>query len=270
MRKFKIYIPVRDETSYMINIFQYLYNKYWGDAQVNFLGYARPNFDLDDNISFISLADRRDPNPRSWSNYLIDYFQSINDEYFYFSLEDLLVIRPVDLELLDICEEMMSPSVGRIDLWNSVQFDPGRRGMLSHYAFHKGVQFVREHPFSPPCVYKISCSNSIWNRAWFLKTLERDWSTFDWETKGNDGRNNDGFEVLSPINRWTPSVVHSLSGKTWGNSINVDGMFDVDKKRVAELLSEMGLSYNLIEYKDANQVINLQGYQPSAYDISNI
>lgn len=265
-----MYIPIRDETNFMIKIYQYLYNKYWGDMDVYFLGYTKPDFELEKNIHFVSLAEKRDPNPNAWSNDLIKFFKKLPDEYFYFSLEDLLVIRPVDFELLDVCEEVINPSVGRIDLWNSVQYDPGRRGWLEPYKTHRGVTFAKEHPNSPPSVYKVSCSNSIWNRKWFLKTLFPNWSTYDWETKGNDGRNNDdGYDVISPIDRWTPTVVHASSGKTWGNAINVQGMLPEDKQKLHELLKEINIDRPLIEFKSMNQVVNLQGFQPSDSDISN-
>ena len=265
-----MYIPVRDETNFMINVYQYLYNKYWGDTEVFFLGYSKPEFELEKNINFVSLAEKRDPSPSSWSNYLIKYFSSIPDDYFYFSLEDLLVIRPVDFELLNICEDLLAPNVGRIDLWNSVQYDVGRRGMLLPYTARKGVRFAKEHPNAHPNVYKISCSNSIWNRRWFLKTLFPNWSTYDWETKGNDGRNNDGYDVISPIDRWTPSVVHSMSGKTWGDAINVDGMLPEDRKAIQQRLNDMQIKRSLIDFRGFNQVVNLKGYQPSPHDVSNI
>ena len=122
-----MYIPIRDETNYMIKYYQFLFNKYWGNhVEVNFLGYKKPNIILDKNVKFVSLADKRLPDASAWSAPLIDFFESIDDKYFYFSVEDLLIIRPVDLDLIEVCKKMMSPNVGRIDLWNSCQFDPPR------------------------------------------------------------------------------------------------------------------------------------------------
>jgi len=260
--KLNMYIPVRDETNYMINLYQYLFNKYWDDnIQVYFLGYSTPQFKLEKNIHFISLAEKRDPSPNSWSNGIIDYFESIEDEYFHFSLEDLLIIRPVDLELIERAKEMMGPSVGRIDLWNSVQF--GHRYLPQSVETHGGIVFAKEDQNPPPRVYRISCSNSIWNRKWFLKTLERDWSVHCWETKGNDGRNNnDGYDVLTTIDRWTPSVVHALSGKTWGNRVNIDGMLPDDRDELSRRAESMAIPIHFFEFKRFNQVINLRGYQP--------
>ena len=129
-----MYIPVRDETNYMIKYYQYLFNKYWGDhVKVYFLGYKKPDIKLEKNINFISLAEQRAPEAHAWSAPIVDFFESIDDEYFYFSVEDLLIIRPVDLELLKTCRKIMSPKIGRIDLWNSCQFDPGRRGWVEYY-----------------------------------------------------------------------------------------------------------------------------------------
>jgi hypothetical protein len=273
MSEFNMYIPVRDETSFMIKYYQYLFNKYWGNhVNVYFLGYKKPDIKFDKNIHFVSLAEKRDPSPNAWSNNLIDYFKSIDDKYFYFSLEDLLIIRPVDQKLLEACRSMMDNSVGRIDLWNSVQFGNGRRGHVSYYKTHMGVKFLIENQNPPQSVYRVSCSNSIWNKNWFLKTLERDFSTLDWETKANDGRNNnDGFNVLSTIDRWTPTVVHSL-GKRWGGRINVQGMLKEDIDYLLEISSEDERKEfidvtNIVPW---STVINLEGYQPNEGDISNI
>ena len=269
-----MYIPVRDETSFMIKYYQYLFNKYWGNhIDVYFLGYKKPDVKLDKNIHFISLSEKRDPSPNAWSNNLIDYFESINDKYFYFSLEDLLIIRPVDLGLIEACKDIMDDTVGRIDLWNSVQFDIGRRGHVSYYKTHMGVKFLIENQNPPPSVYRVSCSNSIWNRNWFLKTLERNFSPGNFETAANDGRNNnDGFDVLSTIDRWTPSVVHSL-GQRWGGKINVKGMLDEDVQHLLSMSSEKEKE-DFIDITTTipgfNQTINLAGYQPNDNDVSNI
>jgi hypothetical protein len=263
MKELNMYIPIRDETNFMIKYYQYLFNKYWSsDIQVYFLGYKKPNIELEDNMHFVSLAPERDSSPKAWSTPLIEYFESIEDEYFYFSVEDLLVIRPVDMELLLACKEVMNEGIGRIDLWNSVQFDPGRHGWVEFFKEHKGVKFCLQNQNPPPSVYRVSCSNSIWNRKWFLKTMERGWSTYDWETKANDGRNNsDGFDVLSTIDRWTPSVVHSLSNKNWGNKINIDGMLKEDVEEIYKM-SDAGERKRLFAYTTANTVVNLKGYQP--------
>ena len=262
MKELNMYIPIRDETNFMIKYYQYLFNKYWGNhVQVYFLGYKPPEFKLDNNIHFVSLADKREPDPKAWSKPIIEFFQSIEDEYFYFSLEDLLIIRPVDLELIEACKEMMNQNVGRIDLWNSVQFDPGRRGWVSFYKEHKGVNFCIQDQNPPPSVYRISCSNSIWNRKWFLKTLEPNWSTYDWETKALDGRNNnDGYNVLSTINRWTPTVVHSLC-RHWRGKVNLYGMSKVDKQKLYEISTEEERS-KFYEVINAVTVVNLNYGDP--------
>jgi hypothetical protein len=281
-----MYIPVRDETNFMIKYYQYLFNKYWGThIQVYFLGYKPPEIKLDENMHFISLADKRDPNPKAWSKPIIEFFQSIKDEFFYFSLEDLLIIRPVDLQLIEVCKEMMNQNVGRIDLWNSVQFDTGRRGWVSFYKEHKGIKFCIQDQNPPPSVYRISCSNSIWNRKWFLKTLEQNWSTGDWETKANDGRNNnDGYDVLSTIDRWTPTVVHSLC-KHWRGKINLYGMFQTDKDflktissdeeiqsmiNVCSAVTAVNINYNDPIRNNTEISLDFYGYQPNIRDISGV
>ena len=219
------------------------------------------NIKLDENIHFISLAEKRDPHPSAWSTALIDFFKSIKDDYFYFSLEDYLIIRPVDLELIEACKEMMNQNIGRIDLWNSVQFGPGR-GWVKFFKEHRGVKFCIQNQNPPPSVYRSSTSNSIWNREWLLKTIEPDWSVWEYDTLANDGRNNnDGFDVISTIDRWTPSIVHSLSNKGWGDKINIDGMLKEDVEEIYKMSDEEERK-RLFAYRTENTVVNLKGYQP--------
>ena len=66
MKELNMYIPVRDETNFMIKYYQYLFNKYWSsDIQVYFLGYKKPNIELEDNMHFVSLAPERDSSPKA-------------------------------------------------------------------------------------------------------------------------------------------------------------------------------------------------------------
>tara|TARA_R100001443_G_scaffold52795_1_gene64529 strand:- start:2189 stop:3043 length:855 start_codon:yes stop_codon:yes gene_type:complete len=283
MKELNMYIPVRDETNFMIKYYQYLFNKYWGKhVQVYFLGYKKPDIKFDENVHFISLAEKRAPEPTAWSAPIIEYFETIEDEYFYFSVEDLLIIRPVDLELIEVCKEIMTPTIGRIDLWNSVQYDPARRNWIEFYKEHKGVKFVKQKQNPPPSTYRVSCSNSIWNRQWFLKTLEKNWSTGDWETKANDGRNNnDGYDVLATINRWTPTITHSLC-KHWRGKTNVFGMFSHDQKVLLDMSSQEEKD-KFIEISNQETAVNVafndpirnnlknpRGVQPNIFQISNL
>mgnify|MGYP001461950920 CR=1 FL=1 len=266
MKKLNMYIPVRDQTTFMIKYYQYLFNKYWStDMNVYYLGYKVPDVKLEKNHHFISLAESRPPEPKGWSTKIVDFMQSIDDEFFHFQMEDQLIIRPVDLELIDACEDILDQSIGRIDLCNSVQYDPGRRGYVHFYKEHKGVRFLVEDQNPPGSVYRVSCSNSIWNRNWFLKTLEKNFSTTDWEVAANDGRNNnDGYDVLSTINRWTPAIVHSLS-RYWNDKINLQGMLEEDVLKFKEMSSEEEISrFKYDAYpSDGSSVVNLEGYQPN-------
>lgn len=263
MEELKMYIPIIDDNNFIIKHYQYLFNKYWGKhIQVYFLGYTKPEFELDENIHFVSLAPKRNPSPKSWSNELIKYFESIDDEYFYFSLEDYLIIRPVNLELIEVCKEMLTPNIGRVELWNSMQFNPNRSRYTTIYKTHKGVVFNKMNQSAPTGAYRISSSNSIWNRRWFLKTLQNNWSVYDWELIGNGMHHNDGYDVISPLNIYTPSIVHALSSKFWGKKINTDAMSIEDKEKLKEMSEPSDRCTEFFEFKNFNQVINLKGYQP--------
>ena len=271
MSSLRMYIPIRDETNFMIKYYQYLYNEYWQNGpDVYFLGYKKPESKLDKNVHFISLADKRDPSPKAWSNNLIDYFEAIDEEFFYFSMEDQLIIRPVDTAVTLACEKAIDQNIGRVDMSNSVQFDPARSGWVRPFKEIDGVKFLIQHQSPPPNVYRVSCSNSIWNRKWFLKTLERNWSTYDWETLANDGRNNnDGYDVISTVDRWAPPLVHSLC-KHWRGLINIDGLLPKDEQKLIELSTETEKE-KLVKITWIDTITNLEGHYPNhSIHVSNV
>lgn len=231
-----MYIPIRDENNFMIKHYQYLFNKYWdSNTQVYFLGYKNPDFQLDGNIHFISLAEKRNTDPNAWSNKIIDYFQSIDDDFFYFSLEDYLPIRPVNLELLNTYNSILDDNIGRVDLW----WTKSKMGHVTPYKEVDGIKFMKMSQSAPQNHYRVSSSNSIYNRKWFLKTLERNVSVHRWEGLANSGKHhNDGYDVITTSEIWTPTIVHALSQKLWGNKINVDGMYQEDIDRLKDISSE--------------------------------
>ena len=44
--------------------------------------------------------------------------------------------------------------------------------------------------------YRLSGMPSIWNRKYFLKYLQNEWSPWDWEIKGSELAKNDNYKIL--------------------------------------------------------------------------
>ena len=232
----KLYIPTYDENEFFLKYFQYFFNKYWGGVSVVFLGFKKPDMEFDDNFSFVSLADERVGGVGNWSTYLVDYFSSIDDNYFIFGLDDFLIVREVDLDIFEACLEIMGDTIGRIDL-QPLQHARNKND-LSHYKTHNGVEFIKLAQSSrSDNLYRLSCAFSIWNKKWFLKTLEKNWSPWDWEINANNGRHDDdGFDVVSTKDRWCIKKTEGLSGR-WAGKINVKAIRQEDKDKMKELMS---------------------------------
>ena len=90
-KKINIFILTCDKSIDTIEGFQYCFNKYWDPSQqVTVLGYKSPVFKLNDNFKFISLGEDRGANYIGGD--LINFFQSIDDTHFIFSVDDFLLI----------------------------------------------------------------------------------------------------------------------------------------------------------------------------------
>jgi len=103
---------------------QYCINKYWKpNPSVVLLGYNEPPFNLDDNFEFISLG--KDRGVGNIGNDLINFFNSIEDKYFIFTVDDFFPIREVDVDLLDYLKgKMIKEDISRIPLIDQVSNKP--------------------------------------------------------------------------------------------------------------------------------------------------
>jgi hypothetical protein len=234
----KVYIPTYDDNNFFLKYFQYFFNKYWSDnIPVIFLGFKKPEMKFENNFTFVSLAEKREGGVDNWSTYLIDFFSSIEDEYFIFGLDDFLVVREVNLKLFNACTEIMGDTIGRIDL-QPLQH-ARKEKHFSNYTLHKDIQFIKlaQQGDNGENLYRLSCAYSIWNKKWFLKTLEPNWSPWDWEIKGNDGRHdNDGYEVVSTKDQWCIKKTEGLSSR-WAGKINVKAIREEDKINMQKMTS---------------------------------
>jgi len=132
--------------------------------KVKILGFNPPDFPLDENFEFISLGKEQIGGASGWTNHLIDFFENIEDEYFVFGLDDFMISRPVDLELFEICKELLSDKIGRIDLQPSLQHSRSEH-RVEFFTEKKGVKFLSlKSPILGHSDYHIASAFSIWNK----------------------------------------------------------------------------------------------------------
>jgi len=231
----KVYIPTCDSNAFILKYFQYFFNKYWSpDIEVKVLGFQKPNFELHQNFEFISLDERQAGGARGWSNYMIDYFSSIEDSNFVFGIEDFAIARPVDITALNACVDSISDDVGRIDLQCSMQYARHPSEVVP-YQSKNGVEFLE---LKQDGSYRVAGAFSIWNRSWFLKNMRRDWSPWDWEMSGSKLSINDGYRVIGTKDRWSIKKIEMISDRGWPGIINTRGIRAEDVRAMKSFCSQ--------------------------------
>ena len=196
----KVYIPTCDSHLFAIKAFSYFFNKYWGeDFEVKILGFSKPDFLLPDNFEFVAMASEQVGGAHGWSNYLIEYFNSIDDEYFIFGIDDFCIVRPFDRTLYVTLLGELNETVGRIDLQPSLQYSRDPDDVILYKEFSDfDILELNQHRSTKTVdsLYRITGQFSIWNRKYFLKNLHPNWSPWDWEMRGSMMAEGDGYKIL--------------------------------------------------------------------------
>jgi hypothetical protein len=232
-----VYIPTCDANIFAVKYFQYFFNKYWDqNIKVKILGFSAPDFQLEKNFEFISLGREQVNNAKGWSNYLIPYFKELKCDYFIFGIDDFMIARPVDLEVVEAAKSLMNKSIGRIDL-QPLQYARNKK-LFSPYAEVSGIKFFKmaqKQRFGKN-LYRNAGAFSIWNREWFLKNIRPDWSPWDWEVLGSKMSENDGFEVIGSYDRFAIKKSELLSNQ-WPGIINTLGLRENDIEIMRRMVS---------------------------------
>ena len=185
-----IFIPICDKNLWILKIYFHLFKKFWGSEQkVVILGFMHPEFELPENFTFVSLAEKQEGGAKKWTRYLYNYFKTIEDEYVIFSLEDFFPTQKPNLQTLNMLFEFTKThNVGRCDItWDSYIniFDRNNTAAKnrSYKVLKKSNDFVLlQIPENAP--YRISTQPSIWEKEYLLEFLNNDWSPWDFEVQG--------------------------------------------------------------------------------------
>lgn len=168
MPKYRVLIPTCDHYLAVLRPLAHLYNKYWlPNPEVIIGGFKEPDFDLPPNFTFISLGDMKDYPLDKWSDQLIKLVESVEDETFILSMDDMLPVGPVDAEAVQILFDYMVQFqyVARMDLTSDRQFAWGSED----YGVVSRLHLVKSHPDSQ---YTVSMMPCAWNRRHFFNIME--------------------------------------------------------------------------------------------------
>jgi len=232
-----IYIPICDQNLWILKLYSFLFQKFWGDEQkVVIMGFSKPNFELPENFSFVSLAGKQEGGSKNWTRYIHDYIASLDEDYLTFSLEDFFAIeKPNKKMLADLFGFMKkNPNIGRADItWDSFinVFDKNNRAkkMYKQVGSLDGSKII-EIPKSAP--YRISTQPAIWKREYILKFLDNNWSPWDFEVIGTSISQKMDEQVIacadsSFVNYPTKWIHKGAISRYHEDKINVLGL-DVD------------------------------------------
>lgn len=213
----KICVTTSDRYHHILPVFFYLYNKYWG-APFELVGYKKPECELPDNCTWVSLGEQGDKN--NWSTSLRGYFEQQPD-WFVWLMEDTLLKQRVR----EVVDELRLPSYRMLGT-----FGVGRKCLTDdltkrdHTNYGNGVE---AHPSSR---YRLSTQPSIWNKHFLLKYLTPGLSPWDFETQDPI---NDDWIICGDI---IPAVYHNEGVRRHDiYKLNLDGMSPEDIDHINEI-----------------------------------
>lgn len=245
MKKLKLYIPTCDSYLWLMKPFMFLFNKFWGESmQVVYLGYNRPEFDLPDNCTFISLGN--DDSVEYWASDLKKYFDSIDDTHLLLTTDDFCLVNYTNLEMYNKVLRLINTNsnIGRVDLKRDLITRP-----FEYYDTFEGTDFVSA---SPSASHNISCTWSIWKKDYLVKFLKPGRTPWMFEDLGTPESNNYSEDIIAPIESLLDptlapgaSIVHNTNvvWRKWYKQYNRlnfhDSTYASDKALDIEVIKEM-------------------------------
>lgn len=201
--------------------FAYLFNQYWSSLQsVTVVCESRPTFGLPNNFRYyqVGLAGEEKWPQHKWSDGLMKFLHSIDEQYVLLMLDDYWLVRTVDHTSIGTLLEYMKQrkNILRIDLTGDRLYAAGvePHDMYGHYDLIK----------ANGSEYQMSLMPGIWNKGLLLSVLELGWSPWDVELRGTSVVNERPELVVLGTRQWPIRITNAL--RTGNDDIdvsNVDG-----------------------------------------------
>jgi len=214
------YIATCDKTSYILQAFCYLADKYIPSLPVTILGYSQfPALPIRFNL--VRLANSQN-SPDEWCANLFNYFSQLQDEYLIFGLDDFLPTCALDEAMVT---EVLKLKPARYELGNS-------------HCWHKSKELIADtvYQYAQDALYRISTQFSVWRRDYLLRALKAGASPWTFEVNGSKEACNDGELVVATTGKtaWGWVEAGAISSRHPGK-VNVAGLSDGDIEELIEL-----------------------------------
>ena len=166
-----VYVATCDKYDHLIPGFAHQFNKYWGaDQAVVVLGFRTPARPLPANFSFHSMEPVE---TRPWSTNLAMFFDTVQDPWFTFLLDDYWLRRPVDRADVARMEREVIAGAVKGDLSENTK-------NFAHTPLADGLVLA-----APQAQYRTSTQPCIWTRKFMLTLLVPGLNPWQFELQNN-------------------------------------------------------------------------------------
>jgi len=188
-----IYVFTADPHNWILQASLWLLRRHWTAPEmpeVVIAGYTRPDFALPDWATWHTIGRFQNYPIKKWSNALLEFLATRNDEQFIILLEDYFLTRDIDCEAIAWLAEFMAehPQVMRMSMTTDRLY---ARGCVEGGPYHR-LDMI----YAPPGLeYQLSLMPSMWNKTQLLKYIIPDETPWDIEIAGTRRANEDGAIV---------------------------------------------------------------------------
>lgn len=172
----RVFVFTSKKLYWCLRPFAFLFNTHWSALQeVVVVGYEPLPFNLPPNFTFHSIAPQTYPACR-WSNGIIEFLQSVDDENFIWSFEDYWLIRGVNHPAVASLDSYLKchPDVWRVDL----TADRLKSGGAMDRGYWGHLDMIETGPDVPYCLSTQMC---VMNRRHTLRILRNNLTPWQFE-----------------------------------------------------------------------------------------
>jgi hypothetical protein len=196
----KFIIPTCDKYRNIIEANKYTMDKFGGsNLDVTVLGYKKPDFDMG-SWKFVSLGE--DTGAKNFSNDMIKFFETFEDEFFIYGNDDVVAVDHVNTDIIDDLVDVMKkdPTVGKAlittaSLKNIKVYDIYSNGSDNGVRKDYFISQIKQN-----AEYRLSLHYSLWRTSYFKKYLVPNISPWEWELR--PVAKNDGVKILSTLGKY--------------------------------------------------------------------
>ena len=247
----KIYLITCDESQYIIPVTDYLINKYSNGLEVNYLGYTNPNYKLSNKSNFIELTNGNKRNINNWFSDLYNYFNSIDDEYVIFSVDDNPIVDYLDIESLEFAVNYMNNNK-EIGILFGYNFEDNGNNILYEDNSYK-IYYIDNNFYHKTC-----CQMNIWKRKTLMSVLSSNYNNLiQFETQSEFYLKNDrvvSMTIKNPkikyYNNLFPACLYSLCSEN--RNKNYIFVLPIKKEDIEYLIKNNLLDINKINYNGSH------------------